>query len=234
MRRVDTEMLAKVNTKTLAVEISAGAQHDGAGAGFARDIRERIGRVGHDDQYRPRRRLDDLRNDIAIDFRVLVQQFQTALRIVAVGGAAGLLVHARGDQHHIGALEAAIVAVSDFDLAAERDAVSDVGRHRLGGFSGAVDQDNLVRAAAHGGCHRAGAADTSCSDDADLRWLLHAKPSSTSTGIPKGRRTEQGDNGPCLNDVNQREQDHCNECQLDDVQRTAIRLCNSLEGRRNP
>src|SRR5262249_47040273 len=150
MCRVDAEMFAEVDTEALAVEISAGTQHNGLGAPLPCDIRERIRRIGHDEQHRPGRGVHDLWNDIAINPGVLFQQPETALRIVAIGGSAGLFVHPGGDQYDFGTFEIAIVAVSDIYLAAERDAVSNVGRHGFGGFSGAGDQDKLACAAARG------------------------------------------------------------------------------------
>jgi hypothetical protein len=44
----------------------------------------------------------DFWNYIAIDRSVLFQKSQPTLGIAAVGGAAGLFIHAGRDQHHAG------------------------------------------------------------------------------------------------------------------------------------
>ena len=51
---------------------------------------------------------------------ILVQQSQPALRIAAVGGAAGLLVDAGGDHHQRGSCEAVIVDSADLGVSVNK------------------------------------------------------------------------------------------------------------------
>jgi hypothetical protein len=67
---IDAEMLAQMNTKTLAVQVSTGTQYCGAGPRLACDIR-RVRRVGYDKQYGLGRSVHDLRHDVAVNFGVL-------------------------------------------------------------------------------------------------------------------------------------------------------------------
>src|SRR5258706_10692543 len=172
MCRIHIEMLAQMNAKSLAVEICAGAQN--RRAALSRDIRERVGRIGHDEQHCLGLRAHDLWHDIAKNFGVLVEQLEAALRVVAVGGAAGFFVYARGDQHNACALERVVVAIDDIDLVTQRRAVAHVGCDRLRGLAVAVDEHDLTRAAAVDGGHGAGAADIARSNNANLHGLLHA------------------------------------------------------------
>src|SRR5262249_31278081 len=141
MGRIDTEILGEVNAKSLAVEIRACAQHRGARARLARDIGERVGRIGHRQKDGIGLRPHDLRYNIAINLRVLVEQSEAALWVVAIRSAAGLFVHARSDQHNARAIEGVVIAVDNIDLGTKWRAVAQVGRHRLGGPAGAVDAD---------------------------------------------------------------------------------------------
>jgi hypothetical protein len=68
---IDAEMLAQMNTKTLAVQVSTGTQYCGAGPRLACDIRQRVRRVGYDKQYGLGRSVHDLRHDVAVNFGVL-------------------------------------------------------------------------------------------------------------------------------------------------------------------
>src|SRR5262245_25316159 len=173
MRGIRAEVLAEVNAKSLAVEICTCAQHHRPGARLARDIGERIGWIGHDEKYRVGLRPHDPWHDIAIDFGVLVEQFEAALWVVAIRSAAGFFVHARSDQHDARALEGVIITVDDVDLGTERCAVAHVGRYRLGGLAGAIDEDDLARAAAGDGGHCARAANIAGSNNSNSHRLLH-------------------------------------------------------------
>src|SRR5215471_7596755 len=173
MRGIRAEVLAEVNAKSLAVEICTCAQHHRPGARLARDIGERIGWIGHDEKYRVGLRPHDPWHDIAIDFGVLVQQFEAALWVVAIRSAAGFFVHARSDQHDARALEGVIITVDDVDLGTERCAVAHVGRYRLGGLAGAIDEDDLARTAAGDGGHCARAANIAGSNNSNSHRLLH-------------------------------------------------------------
>ncbi len=70
---VDVEMLRQMNTETQAVEEGAGAQHAIVPRAGAGDIGERIGRIGYDQYDRTRRCASNFRNDVAINFSVLVE-----------------------------------------------------------------------------------------------------------------------------------------------------------------
>jgi hypothetical protein len=90
------------------------------------------------------------------------------LRIVAIGGAAGLLVDAGRDHHHAAAGKRIVVAVDDVDLGSQGRAVANVGRDRLGGLARAVDQHDVAGAAARHRGESAGAADIAGADDAEF------------------------------------------------------------------
>src|SRR5439155_13585057 len=85
------------------------------------------------------------------------------------------MIDARGDEHDARALERVVIAVDDVDLRPERRAVAHVGCYRLRGLAGAVDEHDLARAAADDGGHRAGAADTTRSNNANLHGLLRCR-----------------------------------------------------------
>ena len=146
--------------------------NDRTRACVARDIGERIGRVGHHEKDRVGLRPHDPRHDVAIDLGIPVEQFEAPLRIVAISGTAGFFVHARSDQHNTRAREGIIIAVDNIDLGTKRGAVAHVRRDRLGGLAGTIDQDDLARAAAGDGGHCAGAADIAGSDNSDLHRLI--------------------------------------------------------------
>ena len=155
VRGIDAEMLAEVNAEAQAVENVPVLSTRSCRGRLARDVGERIGRIGDGDQHRVGRGAHDPRHDVAIDLGILVEQPEAPLRVVAVGRTAGFLVDAGRDQHDAGAGEGVIVAVDDLDLGTKRRAVAHVGRDRLGGLAGAVDQHDLARAAAGDGSHGA-------------------------------------------------------------------------------
>ena len=70
---IDVEMLRQMNTKPQAVEEGAGAQHAIVPSAGARNIGERIGRIGYHQYDRARGRASNFRNDVTINFRVLVE-----------------------------------------------------------------------------------------------------------------------------------------------------------------
>ena len=135
-----------MDAKTLAVEICPHAQDGRLRGDLAGNIGEWIGRVGHHDQHRMRRGLHDLRDDLPINFRVLVQELEATLRIIAVRRSACLLVDAGRDEHNTGAGEVVIIPVRDRDFATQRYAVADVGGDRLRSLARAVDQDDFTGA----------------------------------------------------------------------------------------
>jgi len=117
----------------------------------------------------------------------LVEQLEATLRVTAVRRAAGLFVHADGDQNDAGALERVIIAVDNVDLGTERRAIADVGRYRLGGLAVAVDEDDLTRDAADDGGHRAGAADIAGANNSDLHGLLRCRAVDSRAADPLTR-----------------------------------------------
>ena len=71
----------------------AGAQNAIMLSQIPRQICERIGRIGYDEQHRFRRNGDDPRHNISIDFSVLVEEPKSSLRVAAIRSAAGFLVN---------------------------------------------------------------------------------------------------------------------------------------------
>src|SRR4029079_4582115 len=112
---------------------------------------------------------------------------QPALRVIAVRGAAGLFVDARGDEHDAGAFEVGVIAVRDLDLGAKWYAVSDIGCDRVRGLARAIDQHDLACAAANRGGHGAGASHIARSDDTEFHSAIQFTTPETSA--PAGART---------------------------------------------
>jgi hypothetical protein len=75
VRWVSIEIPAEMNAEALAIEKRTGTQHGCALRYLARDISERIGRIGYDDEYGIGRSRYHLGNDIAINGGVLIQEF---------------------------------------------------------------------------------------------------------------------------------------------------------------
>ena len=73
-----------------------------------------------------------LYNDVFIYSGVLIEQLEAALRVVAIGGAARLLVDARRDENHAGTGEIAISAVPYLHLRREGRTATQIRRDRLG------------------------------------------------------------------------------------------------------
>src|SRR6185437_3631834 len=88
-RGVDVEVAREVHAEALAVEQRAGAQHAIVPGAGARDVGERVGRIGHDEDRGRGCGARDVRHDIAVDRGILVEQAKAALRVAAVGRAAG-------------------------------------------------------------------------------------------------------------------------------------------------
>src|SRR5258707_4361424 len=171
INRIDFEMPPEMYPEAQAVEESAGAKHALVLGAAARDIGKWIGWVRDDQDHSLRRRAHHAWHQVAVDFGILVQQPQPALRIAAVGGAAGLLVDAGGDHHQRRTSETVVVAGADLGAPKDRQAVANIGRHRLRARPRSVDQHDLTRAAARDQGQRASAPDIACSDDSDLHGL---------------------------------------------------------------
>ena len=108
-------MFAEMDAKAQAVEIRSRAQYAIVPGCFAGNVGERIGRIGDRDQHRVRSGANDLWDNVAIDRSVLVEQPEPPLRIVAVGGAAGLFVDSRRDENHAGPGKRVKIAILDID-----------------------------------------------------------------------------------------------------------------------
>src|SRR6267378_5387159 len=147
MRGIDAEMLAQMNTKTLAVQVSTGTQYCGAGV----SSRVRYPPAGPEGRLRqairPGRRVHDLRHDVAVNFGIRSEQPETTLWVIAIGSAASLFVHARCDQYDPCVFKIRVVAVDEVHFTSDWHAISDVGRDCLGGLSRAIDQNDFACAA---------------------------------------------------------------------------------------
>jgi hypothetical protein len=84
---IDVKMLSQVNTETQAIEEGAGTQQAIMPRACASDLRQGIRGIGYNQYHRAGRRAHDTRNDVAMDFGVLVQEPQSAFRVIAVRGA---------------------------------------------------------------------------------------------------------------------------------------------------
>src|SRR6267378_7754975 len=173
---IDAEMLAQMNTKMLAVQVSTGTQYCGAGyCGAGVSSRVRYPPAGPEGRLRqairPGRRVHDLRHDVAVNFGILSEQPETTLWVIAIGSTASLFVHARCDQYDPCVFKIRVVAVDEVHFTSDWHAISDVGRDCLGGLSRAIDQNDFACAAAHNRSHGGSAADAACSNNSDLHWL---------------------------------------------------------------
>ena len=101
----ESERKREMEAEAQGVEEGAGAQHALVLGAGARDIGQRIGRVRDNQDHGLRHGVHHARHQLPIDIGIFVQKPQPALWIVAVGGTAGLLVHAGGDHDQRGAGE---------------------------------------------------------------------------------------------------------------------------------
>jgi hypothetical protein len=116
--------------------------------GLARHVGERVARIRHNEQHRVGRRMDNTRNNVAIDF---VEKPQPTLRIVAVGCAAAFSL--TPEVITTTAAPSSVIVVRNVEFRRERRAVTKVGSDRLSGFPRAVDQHDFARAVAVDGGH---------------------------------------------------------------------------------
>src|SRR5258707_5035298 len=165
---IDIKMLGQMKPEAQAIEEGAGAQHaimPSAGAG---NVGERIGRIGYNQYDGARRRAHDLWNDVAVDFRVLSQEPQSAPGIIAVRGAAGFLVYAGGNHHQVSIRQIFVISIDNGGLGAKRRSVTQVGRNRLRAFARSVDEHDYPGTAANHGRERARTANPSRTNDSNL------------------------------------------------------------------
>ncbi|MGY3505189.1 hypothetical protein ACVWYJ_005808 [Bradyrhizobium sp. USDA 4471] len=165
---IEVEMLCQMHAEAQAVEEGAGAQHAIMPRADARDIGERIGRIGHDQDDRVWRRPHDAGNDFAIDPAVGMKQPQPALGVAAVGGPAGLFVDAGGDHHQLRIGEVIVIPIDNRALGTKRNSVTKVGRHRLCAIAGSVHDHDRPGATAHDRRESTGRSNFSCADYSDL------------------------------------------------------------------
>jgi hypothetical protein len=155
------------------IEERARAQHAIVPGYAPRHVGERIRRVGDHEPERLRRGGDDPRHDVAVDARIGGEQAQAARGIVAVGGAARLLVGARRDHHDRGIAQVGVLPGAQVNGRREDGPILKIDDRPFRALGRAIDQHDLARrpAQCHGeearGPHRARA------DDADL----HVTPS---------------------------------------------------------
>ena len=94
IRRTDAKMPPEMNAKSQAVQECASTQYAIVTRGLARDVGERIGRIGDGDQHRHWCGPHDLRHNLPVDGSVVVEELEPPLRIAAIDRPAGLLVDA--------------------------------------------------------------------------------------------------------------------------------------------
>ena len=90
----------------------------------AHQVGERIGRIGDDKQHRSRCRRHNLGDHILEHTDIGVEQLEAPLAIVAIGGAAALLIDPGSKHHEVGTGEIRVVAIAYHDLGTERRAVA--------------------------------------------------------------------------------------------------------------
>ena len=134
----------------------------------ANGVGKGVRRVGHDQHDRLRRGGVHPRHDVLVGRDIAVEQPQPARRVVAVGGAAGLLVDPGRDHHQCRAGEVVVVAVAQGDRGREHGAILGVGHQPLRAFPVAVDDDDLARAAPRDQCREARRSDRPRADNPDL------------------------------------------------------------------
>jgi len=79
-----------MNTQAQAVEQRAGAEHTVVSGEPARQVGERIGRVGDDEKHRAGRRRHHFGDHVAVDAGVRFEKLEAPFGVAAVGGAAAL------------------------------------------------------------------------------------------------------------------------------------------------
>ena len=165
--RVDVQPARDVEAEAKAVQRGPRAD-DALVPEHADEVGERIRRIGDDHDHRVRRSAVHLRDDLPVGPGVGVEQAQAAGRISPVRRTPGLLVDARGDQHHRRAGEISEISVLQHGVRAEDRAVLEVGDDALCLLPIAVDQHHLRGEAArdHGG--EAGDSDPACTHDSHL------------------------------------------------------------------
>ena len=151
-----------------AVEPRAGTEDAVVLRDDPREIRQRVGRICGYEEHRIWCGRDDLRDHVAVDFGVLVEEPQASFGIVAIGRPSRLLVHSRGDHHHAGTRQVRVVAIADVGALRQGTAVADVGGHSLGAGASPIHEHDLAREAADHERECARRANHACANDTDL------------------------------------------------------------------
>src|SRR5437879_9055008 len=134
----------------------------------ARNIGERIRRIGHDQYHRARRGVHNARNDLVIDFSILVEQPQPALGIAAVGGAARLFIDAGGNHNQLSIGKLFIVAINNGASWAERRSVTKIGGDRPRPLRRSVHDHNRPGTPPYHHGKSTGTPYPACSNDSDF------------------------------------------------------------------
>ena len=154
---------------------------------FAREVRQRVGRVRHYEQHGITGCTYDLGHDVAIDPGIFAEQFEPPFRIVTIGGAPGFLIHSGSDQHDAGASQRVVVTIDDVDLGPERNAVPDIRCYCFGCLARSIDKHDLMRATAENSSHGTRTADMPSTDDSYLHGSVfrvfkrHGEPAASSS-----------------------------------------------------
>src|SRR5262245_46030686 len=173
LRGIYAEVFPEMDAKALRIEISPRAQHGRVATRVACNICERIGWIGDHQEHCAGLGSHDLRQNLPIDFCVLREQLEPSPWIVAICGTARFFIHSRRDEYNASPFKSIIVAIYDIDFGTKRGAIPNVGRHGFCPLTGPVDQNNLARAAADRGGHRACTAHVASSNYPDLHGCIH-------------------------------------------------------------
>src|SRR5689334_8390596 len=104
------EPLAEVKPEAERIQQGAAAQHSLMSSDASREIGEWIGGIGDDEQQRVGRSGDEPRDEVPVDAGIRAKQPQAACGVVAVRGAAGLLVRAYRDHDERRAAQISVVS----------------------------------------------------------------------------------------------------------------------------
>ena len=100
----------------------------------------------------------DLRDNVAIHGRILVEEPKAARVIAPVRRAAGLLVDAGSDEHELRTIEVAVVPCAELNRGEQSRPILDVGHGSFRDLVGAIDDHDFTRDATHDEQEEAGGA----------------------------------------------------------------------------
>jgi len=136
------QLLGDVEPEAEAVEVGPAAD-DVIVAELPHQVRERVGRIGDDDDDSLRRDPVYARNDVPVDRRVRRQQTQASCGVGPIHGPARLLVDSGGDEDRRRTGEVLHLSVPEQAERCEEATVLEICHHAFG--SRPVD-DDLARA----------------------------------------------------------------------------------------